>query len=46
MNDRTEPRDKKAKIARLRERLKMVYSNPMHLVPILQGLLDLLDDEL
>jgi len=39
-------RDKAARIARLKERLAKVYTNPMDMVPILKGILDLLADEL
>lgn len=39
-------RDKRDRIERLRERLAKVRTNPMDLVNIIKGVLDLLADEL
>jgi hypothetical protein len=41
-----EQKTKEARIERLRRRLARVYGNPMDMVPILMGILDLLADEL
>lgn len=41
-----EARTKADRIERLRRRLAKVHSNPMDMVPIIKGILDLLADEL
>ncbi len=41
-----EARSKADRIERLRRRLAKVHSNPMDMVPIIKGILDLLADEL
>lgn len=40
------PRSKRDRIERLRTRLAKVRTNPMDLVDIIKGVLDLLEDEL